>query len=787
MTPPPFAHLHCHSDYSLLDGVGTIPALLRRTKELGMNSLALTDHGNMYGALAFYRTAKEMGIHPIVGMEGYIAPGSRFDKKTATDSEDAAYHITLLAQNRTGFQNLLKLTSLAFLEGLHFYPRFDRELLAAHNNGLICLSGCTRGELNRNLLDSNDVAMTKARETAAWYQKVFGDRYFIEIQCNGLETQRIAREKAIDLARSMGLPLVATSDVHYVLPEDADAQDILLCINKGTLRSDANRPRRGTNGFYLRSPEEMLAALPVHEEALKRSQEIADRCQLDLDLGKRHFPVYGPSENKSPEEYLRELCVAGLKERFRDQPSRFLNGTLSDEVQARLDQELSVINKLGAANYFLILWDLIRFTRSQNIPSTARGSCAGSLVAYALYLSHVCPLSYGLFFERFLDENSAEMPEIYIDFCWQRRAEVIQYLKKKYGVDKVAKIGIFCTVTPRSAIRDVGHALGMSISRVDAILETVRDELGITVHEALEKSCDLKRLCDVDPEVRDLFALAMKVEGLACNVETQAAAVVISDRPLMDDVPVQIGGNKEVITQWAMDDIGRAGLLKMNVLGLRGLTIMAAVIDLIERKIGKKIDPNQFPLDDSKTFALLCRGDTKGIFQIQSDEIRDLLRQAMPNCLGDMIALYALYRPGPVAAGMVDEYVLAKSGDKNASCEHVVVGDILDETRGVMVYDEQLMQIFHRLGGIALVDGYRCIKAIRENDEDMIARFQKDFIEGAGEQNITKAKAEKIFEQIKRFAGCTFNKAHSAAYSLINYQMAYLKAHYPTEFKSCVG
>ena len=406
----PFAHLHCHSHYSLLDGAGKISGLLKRTKELGMNSLALTDHGNLHGALEFYKAAKDAGINPILGIEAYIAPGSRHHKQDASGSKEASYHITLLAKDRTGFQNLLKLSSKAFLEGFYFRPRIDKEILEQHNEGLICLSGCVSSELSRGLLAGGAAGMEKARETAAWYTKVFGDRYFIEIQYNGVEQQKIAMEGAIDLANRMGLPLVATSNVHYVLREDAEAQDILLCVNTGKFRTDTNRMKMETNEFYLRSPEEMYGVFTGFESAVKRSQEIADRINIDLELGKRHFPVYNPPDKKTSEDFLRELVLAGLKERYAGNQERIVNGELSEEVMARVEREMDVINKLGFANYFLIVWDFVRFARQQDIPATARGSGVGSLVAYALYLSHVCPLRYDLLFERFLDESRRERP-----------------------------------------------------------------------------------------------------------------------------------------------------------------------------------------------------------------------------------------------------------------------------------------------------------------------------------------------------------------------------------------
>jgi len=462
-------------------------------------------------------------------------------------------------------------------------------LLEAHGEGLFCLSGCLSSELSRLLLAGGDANLEKARQTVAWFEKVFGERYFIELQNNGLEVQRVVLEAAADLAGRMGMPTVATSDVHYVLREDAEAQDVLLCVNTGKFLSDTNRMKMDSNEFYLRSPAEMYAAFPGREEALRRSQEIADRVAIELDLGRRHFPVYALPENVAAEDRLRQLCLEGLRERYANDPQRCVAGQLSAEVMARLDRELDVINKLGFPNYFLIVWDFVRFARSQGIEATARGSGVGSLVAYALRLSHVCPLQYDLLFERFLDESRREAPDIDIDFCQQRRGEVIQYVKEKYGVENVAQIGTFGTLAARAAIRDVGRALGLPIPRVDAVVALVPDELKITLPEALEKSNDLRKLHETDPEVRKLLDLAMRIEGLARNVGTHAAAVVIADRPLSEYVPLQHVQNKEeIITQWAMADVERAGLLKMDFLGLRNLTILSKVVELIEQTRGRR-------------------------------------------------------------------------------------------------------------------------------------------------------------------------------------------------------
>ncbi len=805
MSPPPFVHLHCHSHYSLLDGASPIKGLVARAKELGMNALAITDHGNLYGAIEFYKACQDAGINPVLGYEAYVAPGSRFDQSGATSSKEAAYHLTLLAKNATGFRNLVKLSSRAFLEGFYHKPRIDRELLAEFNEGIICLSGCVSGEFSRAVLAASpghragagvagsgagalvEEHIEKAREIAAWFHGVFGNRYFIELQDNGLEIQRLAKEAAVEVARRMGLPTVVTCDAHYVRQEDAVAQDVLLCINTGKFRTDANRMRMEGDQFYLRSADEMFAALPDQEEALRRSQEIADSIDIDLELGKRHFPSFTTPAEKSSGDYLRELCEAGLNERYADKPHRWHEGALSAEVRDRLDRELGVIGKLGFNDYFLIVWDFVRFAAERGIPCTARGSGVGSLVCYALHLSHVCPLDYDLLFERFLDENRLEAPDIDIDFCKDRRGEVIQYVKDKYGEANVAQIGTFGTLAARAAIRDVGRTLSMPIPRVDQIVAMVPEQLGITIEQALHQSDELKKTYDSDAEVRELIDLAKKIEGLARNVGTHAAAVVIAEKPVDEYVPLQtVKGKTEVITQWAMGDVEAAGLLKMDFLGLRNLTILARSVELVEQARGERIDPYRFPLDDDATFALLCRGETKGIFQLESGGIRDLLQRMKPDHFRDIIATNALYRPGPLEGGMVDQYIEVKHGRKPAEYPHPVMEDILAETHGVMVYQEQVMRILNRLGGIALSNAYTCIKAISKKKLPIIARYKEEFIAGAKAQGLGESKANELFGMIEKFAGYGFNKSHSTAYALIAYMTAYLKAHYPVEFMAAL-
>ncbi|XZE55122.1 DNA polymerase III subunit alpha [Planctomycetaceae bacterium SH139] len=785
----PFVHLHCHSHYSLLDGAGSIDKLVKRCGEHGMNALALTDHGNLHGALEFYRKAKEGGINPIIGYEAYIAPGSRFDKGGAGSSRDASYHLTLLAQNRTGFKNLVKLASAAMLEGFYFKPRIDKELLEAHHEGIICLSGCVSSEFSRAVLKGIDTAEVEqeARDVAGWFQRLFGERYFVEIMNNGVDIQRQQLAGAVDIANRMGLPVVATSDTHYVDPEDAEAQDVMLCINTGRFRTDTSRMKMDGNQYFLRTPEQMYEKFPGLEHAVSRSQEIADSVDIDLELGKHYFPNFECPRQLKPLDYLRELCIAGLKERYEGNEQRIIDGELSEEVMARLERELGVIEKLGYPTYFLIVWDFVEHARQNGIWATARGSGVGAIVCYALYMSHVCPLEYDLLFERFLDESRLEPPDIDIDFEKDRRGEVIQYVKDKYGHANVCQIGTFGTLAARAAIKDVGRALGLPLARVNQITEMVPDELKITIKKALEKSDDLRNAYEGDGEVREMLDLAMKIEGLARNVGTHAAAVVIADKPLDEYVPIgRVPGKQDIITQWSMNDVEAAGLLKMDFLGLRNLTILSKAVELIEQTTGVRVDPLKFPLDDKPTYELLQRGETKGVFQLESGGIRDLLQRMKPDQFTDIIATNALYRPGPLEGGMVDDYVNIKHGRQQPEYKHPVLEDVLSETNSIMVYQEQVMRIINRLGGIPLAKAYTCIKAISKKKESLINANHEKFIEGSVANGLKANEAEDIWTLITKFAGYGFNKSHSTAYALVAYQTAYLKAHYPVEFMAAL-
>ncbi len=784
MSTRPFVHLHCHSHYSLLDGAGAIDKLVSRAVEYNMNALALTDHGNLHGALQFYKSCRKNGINPIIGYEAYVAPESRTKKGQA--GRENSFHLTLLCQNRTGFNNLVKLASMASLEGFYFKPRIDKEILEAHSEGIICLSGCVSSEFNRTILRGED-HFDKAEEVAKWFHSIFGDRYFIEIMNNGVEIQQIALEGSVDIANRLGLPLVATSDCHYVDPEDAEAQDVMLCINTGKFRTDTNRMRMDGRQYYLRSQDEMYAKFPGLESAVARSQEIADSVDIEIELGQRHFPVFEGPPEKTAEELLFELCVQGLKERYAGNEEMLPGGELSEVVRQRLDRELGVINKFGFPNYFLIVWDFVREARDRGIPATARGSGVGALVCYALYLSHVCPIKYDLLFERFLDDNRAEAPDIDIDFCKQRRGEIIDYVKEKYGEDNVAQIGTFGTLAAKAAIRDVGRVLGLPLGRVSQITALVPDRPKVKIKDALEESDELRKIYQTESEIRELIDLAKKLEGLARNVGTHAAAVVIGDQPLTEYLPLgRVSGKEDIITQWAMEDVEDAGLLKMDFLGLRNLTVLSNAVEIIERTTGEQLDLHRLPLDDVKTFELLQRGESKGVFQLEGGGIRDLLQKMKPDHFRDIIATAALYRPGPLEGGMVQQYIDVKHGRKSATYQHEVMEEVLAETHGVMVYQEQVMRILNRLGGIQLREAYTCIKAISKKKEDIIAKNHEQFITGSVANGMSKTNAENLWQMILKFAGYGFNKSHSTAYALIAYQTAYLKTHYPVEFMAAL-
>jgi DNA polymerase-3 subunit alpha len=791
MPQSPFVHLHCHSHYSLLDGANRIPELVAHVKKLGMNACALTDHGNLFGAIEFYLACREAGVNPIVGYEAYIAPGKRGEREAKKRGE-AGYHLTLLAKNATGFKNLIKMASIAYLEGYYYVPRIDKELLAAHREGIICLSGCASSEFSEMILKDQ---MEEAEKLCAWFAELFGKDFYVEVQNNGIDVQRICAGGAIDIANKMGLPLVATSDAHYLTREDAPAHDVLLCINTGKTLHDPNRLRYGNNDgrmidqFYVCGPEEMYRRFAELPDAVRRTQEIADGVDIQLSLTARHFPVFTPPAGKTPESYLHELCEKGLRQRYGGNPSRV--------VRARLEHELDVICRMGFAGYFLIVWDFVHFAMEKGIPCSARGSACGSLVSYVLKLSHVDPLEYDLLFERFLDPNRSEAPDIDIDFCQERREEVIAYVKHKYGEESVAQIGTFGTLAARAAIKDVGRVLDMPLERVTQLANMVPRTLGITLDEALQQSGELKQAYQSDPQVRELIDIARKLEGTNRNAGTHAAGVVIANGPLSDYVPLQRvvrkgedagarGSEAVVTTQWVMGDVEKVGLLKMDFLGLGTLTLLDKAVRLIEKTRGQKIDVYKLPLDDPETYQLLQRGDAKGVFQFESQGIRELLKRLRPDNIRDIIAGTALYRPGPLGGGMVDAYINCKHGREKPLYAHPVMEEILSETFGVMVFQEQVMRILNRLGGIELSSAYACIKAISKKKEEIINARRIDFLNGAQERGVPRDVAEDIFAKIVYFGGYGFNKSHSCAYAYVSYQTAYLKTHYTAEFMAAL-
>jgi DNA polymerase-3 subunit alpha len=777
-----FVHLHCHTHYSLLDGAGKIPLLVGQAKASGMNALAITDHGNLFGAIEFYEECKKAGINPVVGYEAYVAPGARSDRSVRSDlGNEASFHLTLLAQNRTGFKNLIKLASTAYLHGFYYKPRIDKEVLEAHGEGLIVLSGCAAGEMSSFILNDR---MAEATRLAEWFAKRFGDRFYMEIQDNGLDIQKRCAAATIEIADRVGLPLVATCDTHYLCSDDAEAHEVLLCVNTGKVMSDPKRMQYGSNQFYLKSPAEMYAAFPNRADAVQRSQEIADRVDIDLDFKARHFPIFAPPPGKTDKEHLRDLCDQGMDRRYPEDGSPEKR-KLREDAKARLEHELGIIERLNFSSYFLIVWDFVNFAHENGIAAGARGSACGAIVSYLLGFSNVCPIEYDLLFERFLDPSRAEAPDIDIDFDQNRRDEVIEYVRRKYGEKNVSQIITFNTLAARAVLKDVARAIEMPLSRVEGITKQVPTRLKITLEQSLKEVPELREQYERDPDVKRLFDIGKRLEGLVRNPGVHAAGVVVADKELTEYVPLTKSGDV-VTTQWKMQDIEKVGILKFDFLGLRNLTLLTAAVSLIRKTRQPDLDLESLPLDDPKTYQLLQRGETKGVFQLEGEGIRNLLVRLKPDRFGDIIALCALYRPGPLGGGMVDQYINVKHGRVQAHYEHAVMKDVLEETYGVMVYQEQVMRILNRLGGIELATAYKSIKAISKKNHEIIGKSRQQFVEGAKTRGIPHDNAESIFALIERFADYGFNKSHSTAYALVAYQTAYLKAHYPAEFMAAL-
>lgn len=770
----PFVHLHNHTAYSLLDGASKLDTLIERALELNMPALAITDHGVMYGVVDFYKACKKAGIQPVIGCEVYVAPHSRFDKKSGID--DSPYHLVLLVENETGYHNLTKLVSEASLNGFYYKPRIDRELLSAHHEGLIALSACMAGEVAQDILKDD---LTAAREAIIWYRDLFGpEHYYLEIQNQGIYEQVKLNRTIAELGRELQVPLVATNDNHYVYVEDAKTQDIMMCIQMGKTLDDTNRLKFDSNQFYLKSYDEMYQALGEYPEALDNTVKIAQMCHFDFEFGNNHMPVFEITTGESLEEYLRRLCLEGLIERYQ---------TPTQEAYDRLDYELGVIHQMGYDGYFLIVWDFIRYAREKNIyVGPGRGSAAGSIVSYALHITDIDPLKYDLLFERFLNPERISMPDIDIDFCYERRGEVIDYVVSKYGQDKVSQIITFGTMAAKGAIRDVGRVMNIPLAIVNKVTKMIPNELGITLQKAIKMSSELRQSMEENADIRELVETAQKLEGLPRHAGTHAAGVVISQEALDYYLPLQKTNDGNIITQFAKENVEEIGLLKMDFLGLRTLTVINQAVDLIAQNEGDTIKFDQIDLDDPESYALLSRGDSIGIFQMESTGLRNILKELKPNNLEDIIALVALYRPGPLGSGMVEDFIERKHGRKEIEYLHPSLEPILKPTYGVILYQEQVMRIASVLAGFSLGEADLLRRAMGKKKPEIIAGLKQQFIEGAEKNGVAVETAGKIFELIEYFAGYGFNKSHSAAYAVLVFQTAYLKAHYPTEFMAAL-
>ena len=763
-----FTHLHLHSQYSLLDGAIQFESLFERCKELGMDSVAVTDHGNMFGAVEFYMKAKAAEIKPIIGIEAYIAPGSRHDKSKSSIS-DAAYHLVLLAENQAGYQNLLKLASIGYLEGFYYRPRIDKEVLAQFNEGLICSTACIKGEVTAAVASGD---MKAAKAVAESYLKIFGpERFFIEIQRHKDDDPNV-RAGCIELANKLGVGLVATNDVHFLNADDYEAHNCLTCISTGKLASDPERMVYPP-GVYLKSSDEMREMFPEAPEACDNTLAIAARCNVEIDLKTRHAPRYTPPDGSTPEDYLRRLCYEGAKERY---------GEITDRVTERMERELQVIQSKGFSSYFLIVWDFCNYSRSQNIPVGARGSGVGTIVGYCLGLCNVDPLKYDLLFERFMDPARNEMPDIDIDMCQVHRPDVIDYVRKKYG--QVAQIITFGTMKAKMVLRDVCRVLGVPLAEADRLCKLVPFALDMTLDKALETEPELKTAYETNDLTRKAIDIGRRLEGLARHSSVHAAGVVIADEPLTNFVPLyKASGSDDVITQYEGPMVEKCGLLKMDFLGLKTLSVLSRACQLIQVNHGVALDLEKVDITDPKVFEIFTRGRTKGVFQFESGGMQDMLMKMQPDRIEDLIAANALYRPGPMT--LIPDYIDRKHG-ADWTCPHPIMTEVLQETYGIMVYQEQVMRICNRLGDIPLREAYALIKAISKKKISIIAKEKERFLTGCVSKGLKKGEAEHIFELIERFAGYGFNKSHSTRYAFVAYQTAYLKAYYPVEFMAAL-
>jgi len=774
--PDSFVHLHVHSEYSLLDGAARIRGLVDRAAELGMKALALTDHGVMYGVIPFYKACTERGIKPIIGCEAYLTPGSRLEKGSRRDHP--IHHITLLAKNAEGYRNLMRLTTIAHLEGFHYKPRIDYEALAAHADGLIVLSGCLNGEISQHLLHGRD---EEAKRVALRLREIFGEDFYLEIQDHGMLEQKKVAAGLVRLSEDTGIPLVATNDVHYLRPEDAALQDVLICIGTGKTIEDEDRLKVVTNQHYLKSAAEMAALFPHLTEALENTVRIAERCNLELTFGRAHLPAFRPiPEGMTSAEYLRALCFEGLAARFGG-TERWRDPAFRAEAERRLAYELDVIERMGYSDYFLIVWDFIRFARERGIRTgPGRGSAAGSLAAYTLFITDVDPLKHKLLFERFLNPERVSMPDIDIDFDDERRDEVIAYVTAKYGEEHVAQIITFGTLAARAAVRDVGRALAVPYAEVDRAAKLIPNQPGMTLERALEASPELRALCESNPRVDHLVKTALKVEGMPRHASTHAAGVVISRDPLTDHVPLQSGGEGTALTQYPMDALEAVGLLKMDFLGLRTLSIIERTLAWIRKLYGQTVDFRRVRDDDPKTYEMLARGETTGVFQLESAGMRRVLRDLKPTVFEDLVSVLALYRPGPME--FIPQYIAGKHGRIKVTYPHPSLEPILADTYGIIVYQEQIMQIASKMAGFSLGEADLLRRAVSKKKRETLDREREHFVAGSVKQGYTEEEANAVYDMIVRFADYGFPRAHAVAYAVLAFQTAYLKAHYPIPF-----
>ena len=777
-----FVHLHLHTQYSLLDGANQLDPLLKQVQKFGQPAVAMTDHGNLFGAIDFYEKAKAHGVKPIIGCEAYLAPGSRRQRESLLAHNDY-YHLILLATNLKGYQNLIKLSSKAYLEGFYYKPRMDKELLQEHHEGLIALSGCLSGEVPW-LIGQQE--MEKATRTAGEYREIFGkDHYYLEVQSNGLDQQVIANRSLVEIHKKLGIPLAGTNDCHYLKKEDARPHEIMLCLQTGKTLKDANRMKFDTDQLYVKSTEEMVAEFSELPEAVLNTSRIAEQCNVELNFGARYLPHYQVPEGWTHETYLEHLTREGLAERLRSRPS-----TITVEAyERRLQEELGVLLHMGYAGYFLVVWDIVKFARSRGIPvGPGRGSAAGSLVAYALSITDVDPLVYTLLFERFLNPERVSMPDIDMDFCMDRRPEVINYVIEKYGENYASQIITFGTLAARAAIKDVGRVMDIPYAEVDRITKLVPSQLNITLQEALTQEPRLRELVDGDARLKELMTTAQALEGLARHASTHAAGMVISNQPLTDLVPLYKTSKNEIITQYSMTDVEKVGLVKFDFLGLKTLTMIHQAVSIVnqERAPNARLEIERLPLNDPKTHALLASGKTSGIFQLESSGMRNMLVRIQPVCFEDLIAILALYRPGPLESGMVDDFIQRRRDPSKIVYNPPELESILKETHGVIVYQEQVMAIANRMAGFSLGQADLLRRAMGKKKHDEMARQKEQFLNGAKANGFTEQKAETIFDQMAYFAGYGFNKSHSAAYALVTFQTAYLKAYHPNAFMAAL-